>query len=277
MQRLDSRAPWQQRGGGQRAAILVFAVLQIVATLLPSIGLGEAIGERSDEAQTAITPAGWAFSIWGPLFAGCIAYAIYQILPPQRTNRLLAKIGWASAGAFGGNASWALYTQFLGLNFGSALVIIFTLVCLLTIFRTFAHEPGGFSLGEQVLVVLPLSALAAWLTAATIVNIAAVLDYHGVELGEASEAVGAAVVIIGAIIASAATWNGRGNPWYALVFLWALGGIFAASRLDSPAISIAALVGAGAVGVTTIARLLRARDRRRWFHAARYATSLQMR
>jgi MFS family permease len=271
MQRVDSSASWHQRGGGQRAAILVLAILQIVATMLPSIGIGEAIGDRSDEARTAITPAGGAFSIWGPLFAGCIAYAIYQLPPAQKNNQLLAKVGWASAGAFLGNAVWALYTQFLGLNFGSALIIIFTLVCLLAIYRSFAREPNGFSWGELALVVVPLSALAAWLTAATIVNIAAVLDYHGLDLGDATEAVGAAVVLVGALIASVAIWNGRGNPWYAAVFLWALGGIFAASRPEDPAIATAAIIGAICVAITTIVRLVRAREGGRWFHATRRA------
>jgi hypothetical protein len=166
---------------------------------------------------------------------------------------------------------WAFCTQFLGLNFGSALIIIFTLVCLLMIYATFARHPNGFSRGEQAFVVLPLSALAAWLTAATIVNIAAVLKYHGVDLGAGSEAVGAAVVIVGAIIASAAIWNGRGNPWYAAVFLWALGGIFAASQPDDPAIAIASVVGSGMVAITTLVRLLRAGDGRRWFHPSRSA------
>ena len=273
MQRVDSSASWHRRGGGERAAILIFAILQIVATMLPSIGIGEAIGDRSNEARTAITPAGWAFSIWGPLFAGCVAYAVYQLLPSQKNNQLLARIGWPSAGAFLGNALWALYTQSLGLNFGSALIIIFTLLCLLATYRSFAREPNGFTWGELALAVVPLSALTAWLTAATIVNIAAVLDYHGLDLGDATEAVGAAVVLVGALIASVAIGNGRGNPWYAIVFLWALGGIFAASRADNPAVATTAVLSAIFVAITTIVRLLRARDGARWFHPVRTAAS----
>ena len=110
-----------RRSDLQRTAILLLAILQVLVTLLPSLGLGEPIGERSDAVRTAITPAGWAFSIWGLLYAGSLAYAIYQFLPAQRTNALLARIGWASAGAFLGNALWALYTQFVDLKraFGS--------------------------------------------------------------------------------------------------------------------------------------------------------------
>ena len=252
----------------QRLAILLLAILQIVVTLLPSIGVGDPIGEQSDAARTAITPAGWAFSIWGPLYAGSLAYAVYQLLPAQTDNPLLARIGWPSAGAFLGNAVWALYTQLLSLQAPSALIIAFTLLCLLACYRAFAESPG-FSRGEQYLVVLPLSALAAWLTAATIVNISAVLVYHGVDAGDASTTIGAGIVIVGGLIASAAIWTGRGNPWYALVFLWALAGIHAASAGDDPEIAAAALGSALVVALTTLLRLLRRpEDRSHWFQAA---------
>jgi hypothetical protein len=259
----------RNRSAVERFAVLAAAILQIVATTLPALGLGETIGERSDEAQTLITPVGWAFSIWGPLFAGSLAFGVYQLLPVQVNNPLLARIAWASAGAFAGNALWALYAQFLGLGFPSALIIIFTLGCLLFVYRTFALVPTRFSRSEQFLVVLPLSALAAWLTAATIVNIAAVLEYHGVNVGDAAPAVAAAVVLVGGGIASAALWSGRGNPWFAAVFLWALTGIFYANSGTQNGI-VAAVVAAGiAVAATTAARLARKDDRRHWFAAAK--------
>jgi hypothetical protein len=243
-------------------------------TLLPSLGVGEPIGDRSDAVRTAITPAGWAFSIWGPLFAGSLAYAVYQIVPAQRDNRLIARIGWPSAGAFLGNAAWALYTQFFGLGAPSALIIVFTLTCLLACFRVFA-EPGRLTRGEQYLVVLPLSALAAWLTAATIVNIAAVLVYYGVDAGETTAVLGAAVVIVGGTIASAAIWKGRGNPWYGMVFLWALAGIHAASADIHPEIAGAAMLSAIAVALVTLVRLIRRPDDRSyWFQAGGQSPSL---
>lgn len=252
------------RSKAQQAVILLSAILQIVVTFLPSLGVGEAIGDRSDEARTAITPAGWAFSIWGPLFAGSVAYALYQAAPAQRDNPLLARIGWASAGAFLGNAAWALYTQFLALNAGSALIILFTLLCLLHIYRSFALAPAPFTRGEQWLVVLPLSALAAWLTAASIVNIAAVLAYHGVDAGEATGTVAGGVVLLGGAIAATAVWTGRGNPWYALVFLWALAGIYSAGGSRFSQVAIAAIVAAVLVAGTAVVRLTRSDDHRHW-------------
>jgi hypothetical protein len=253
------------RALGQRIAILLAAILQVVATTLPALGFGEPIGSQSDEVRTLITPAGWAFSIWGPLFAGSLAYSIYQLLPAQKDSLLLARIGWASGGAFLGNAMWALYAQFFGLAFPSAMIIAFTLLCLLFIYRIIVRSPGAFTRGEHLFVVLPFSALAAWLTAATIVNVAAVLVYHGLDVGDAAPMVAASVVMVGGIIASAAIWRGRGNPWYALVFLWALAGIYGRNAGEHYEL-VSATVAAGIlVAVAALARLAHAENRARWF------------
>ncbi len=252
----------------QRLAVLLLAVLQILVTLLPGLGLGEPIGSRSDAIRTLITPAGWAFAIWGPLYAGSIVYAVYQALPAQRGHALLGRIGWYAAGAFLGNAVWALYTQSAQLDAVSVAIILFTLLCLLAIYRGVVAAPGLTS-GERFLAVLPLSALAAWLTAAAILNVTAALKYHGVIAGAAAEPIAAAVVIVAGLIAALALWRGRGNPWYALVFLWALAGINATGGEASHPVGVALLVAALLVVISAAVRLGRARNRRHWFGPGR--------
>jgi hypothetical protein len=238
-----------------RVVVVGVAILQILIPLLPSVGIGIDIGDRSDSVRTLITPAGWAFSIWGALYTGSAAFAIYQALPSCANNPLVSEVRWPAAGAFLGNALWAAYVQSFSLSLISVAIIVVTLVCLLLVFRRFAGWAEGFSRAEQWLVVLPLSALTSWLTAATIVNIAAALRYHGVEAGEAAPLIGAAVVVTGGLIAAAALMRGRGNPPYALVFLWALAGIYAAGGQQAPviagAVALAALlvIGAAIVGL----------------------------
>jgi hypothetical protein len=74
------------------AAPLICAILQILTPILPQLGIGEPIGDQSDMVRSLVTPAGWAFSIWGPLYAGSTLFAVFQALPSQRENRLLAQI-----------------------------------------------------------------------------------------------------------------------------------------------------------------------------------------
>ena len=255
------------RAHGDPAAVwlvMAAAILQIAATSLPALGIGEPIGSQSDEVRSLVTPAGWAFSIWGPLFAGSIVFAVYQALPAQRYSELLARLRWPAAGAFLGNALWALYTQVFGLSAISAMIIIFTLVCLAQTYRVFASWEPAFSRRQRWLAVLPLSALAAWLTAATIVNISASLRYHGVNAGEAGPLIAAVVVLTGGIIASLALARGRGNPPYALVFLWALAAIYAAGGQRVELVAGTAVVAAILVVIGT-AIGLKSAGLHRWF------------
>lgn len=227
-----------------RFAPLAFAILQVLTPLLPQMGIGEPIGDRSDGVRTLITPAGWAFSIWGLLYAGSFLFAIYQALPAQRDNALVAAVRWPASGAFLGNAAWAAYTQVYGLTAISVAIILFTLACLMTVYVRFARWPRSFTPGERWCVVLPLSALAAWLTAASIVNISATLLYYDVNLGASVPLLGAAVIIVGGLIAATLVYGGYGNLAYAAVFLWALSAIYAAGGQRADMIGWAAIASA---------------------------------
>lgn len=240
-----------------RALPLVCAMAQILTPLLPMIGIGRTIGEQSDSVHTLVTPAGWAFAIWGALYTGAIVFAVFQALPTQRDNPLLARLRGPAAGAFFGNALWAAYAQIEGLGAASVAIILFTLACVLKAYRALATWPIGFTTSERWCVALPLTALASWLTVASIVNVAATLRFHGVFFGSNAPLIAAAVVVGGGAIAAAALVAGRGCPPYALVFLWALSAIGAAGGQRSPLVAIAVVVAALIVLIGTISGLRR--------------------
>ena len=217
--------------------------------------MGRPIGDQSDAVRTLITPAGWAFSIWGPLYLGSTLFAIYQLLPAQRDNPLIARIRWPAAGAFLGNGLWAAYTQVFGLSAISVSIIILTLACLVAIYRVFERAPLGT--GERWLAYVPLSALTAWLTVATTVNVAASLRFHGVEGGAAAPMIAGAVVVAAGVIAATALIRGRGNLPYALVFLWALAAIFAAGGQEAALVAGATAVSAVLVVVGLVTGMRR--------------------
>lgn len=252
------------RSALQRIAIVLAVVLQIGATFLPQLGFGEPIGEPSDSVRTLITPAGWAFSIWGPLFFGSAVYAIWQALPGQRHNTLLAKIGWSSAVALSMQGAWVIYTQLANLTFVSVLIILVSLIALLAIMRTLVAVERPFSPAERIIVAITFSALAAWLTAASIVNISASLVYHGIGGEGEFPLVAAMTVLLGGIVAMLAVASLRGNPWYALVFCWALLGIYSSGGQESRAIAIAAIVSGALVLGTAILALRNKAHRFHW-------------
>ncbi|MWV28195.1 hypothetical protein [Aurantiacibacter rhizosphaerae] len=248
----------------QRFAVILAVILQVGATFLPSFGIGEDIGSRSDATRTLITPAGWAFAIWGPLFFGSVVFALYQALPSQRHSALLNRVAWPAAGAFALNGLWALYTQVYALTFASVVIILFSLVCILMVYRTLVHLDRDFTTVERWIVVLTLSALAAWLTAASIVNISATLVYYGVGANSDKVMLASGVIGLGGLIAAVAVWRGRGNPVYAGVFLWALIAIYAAGGQTAPSLEFATIAAGLLVLGSVLMKLRHAANRKHW-------------
>ena len=247
----------------QRIAVLVAVVIQIGATFLPQLGFGESIRSRSDSIRTLITPSGWAFAIWGPLFLGSAMFAIWQALPAQRENALLNWIAWPAAIALAAQGVWATYTQFANLTAISAVIILVSLGGLLMCLRTFVQH-DALSTGERWFAALVLSALAAWLTAASIVNVSATLAYYGVGGDFVYPLVAAIMIGIGGAITAVATLRSRGNPWYALVFCWALLAIYFRGGQQAQSIAYSCIFAAVAVLLAMIAGLSKPRNRRHW-------------
>ncbi|HEX5906908.1 MAG TPA: hypothetical protein VFY56_07810, partial [Propionibacteriaceae bacterium] len=59
------------------------AVTQAVAAPVTRWILGPAsnTGAISDANISPVTPADYAFSVWGLIYAACVALAVYQLLP----------------------------------------------------------------------------------------------------------------------------------------------------------------------------------------------------
>lgn len=256
--------PSVNRPIAQRLAVIAAVAVQIGAGFLPRVGIGEFIGDRSDAVRTLITPAGWAFAIWGPLFLLSILYAVWQALPAQRSNALLGRIAWPATIALAAQGVWSTYTQLDNLTFVSVAIILVSLIALLAVLRTVAREPS-LSPAERLFVAPAFGALTAWLTAASIVNIAASLKYHGIGGPGPTPGLASAMIAVGAVIAAAAVARLRGAPLYGLVFAYALVAINAAGGQRFAEVGWAALGGAVLVLTVTVWRLFDTNNRRHWF------------
>ena len=81
-------------GGNLRAWIVLGLALGQMATVLwPLTGLGVSIQDRSDSLPTPLVPIGWTFSIWGLIYLGASAYAVWQFLPRNRDHALNHHVG----------------------------------------------------------------------------------------------------------------------------------------------------------------------------------------
>ena len=263
----DQHRPSPRRGpardGLRQALNLAGAAGQILATVyVVARGTVDYFDEPTAGVDPPIIPAGYAFSIWGPIYAGSLAYAIYQALPAQRARPLLRRLGFPTALAFGATTAWLLVAQRPERVWGTVALILVITGGLAAAFRELVrHRRAGgapFARGERYLVVAPLSVFLGWCSVATFANAFSALRATGLTApGGAEPALAALAIAAAAGGAAWATVASRGNAWYALTVVWALTAIVAANagrppvrppeRPRNPMVAAVAGAAAGAV------------------------------
>ncbi|RCK76887.1 MAG: hypothetical protein ANABAC_3312 [Anaerolineae bacterium] len=203
-------------------SILATLIINGLANALPFNGL--TTGEISDRFQVYFVPAGYVFSIWGLIYLGLLAFAVYQALPAQRTNpRLQAIGGWVVVGSLA-NSAWIFlwhYEQFPL----TLLAMLILLLSLILIYLKLDIGRRSVSKAENWLVHLPFRIYLGWITVATVANVTTLLDYLQWDGFGLSAEVWFSLILI-AILGIAGWVNTtRRDVAFTLVILWALAGI----------------------------------------------------
>jgi len=240
-------------------ATLITIAINILADALPINGLNT--GKISDTFHVYFVPAGYVFAIWGIIYIGMIAYAVYQALPAQKDNPRLQATGWWVVLGGLANSMWIFlwhYEQFVG-TLGAMLVLLATLIA---VYLRLGIGHTKVSAGETWAVRVPFSIYLGWITVATVANVTDVLSYlkwNGFGISDATWM----VIILGAVLVIAGLMNFlRRDVAYAVVILWALAGI--AARFPAEGIvTIATWVTFGLVAVTLAAAFLTKQSRTR--------------
>ncbi len=219
-------------------ANIVFAVAQAVASQVTAqMGVTD-IGTRSAQSPSLFTPPDFTFAIWGLIFLGMSAYAVYQALPSNLANARLRQIGWWTAAAMALNAAWELITVEYGIVFATVLLIFAMLAALIQAFLSLHHDAVLLK-RERAFIVFPISIFAAWITVASLANSASWLgNAGGFDGGPLPDEVWVAIlVVIGGLVGALMIRRNRGNIFYAAVLVWAFGGIaYKGIKLDQPLI-----------------------------------------
>jgi hypothetical protein len=232
--------------------VLVTITINILANALPFNGLNT--GEISDRFQVYFVPAGYVFSIWGLIYLGLIAYAVFQALPSQKTNPRLQATGWWVVLGGLANSVWIFlwhYEQFVG-TLGAMLVLLATLIA---VYLRLGTGQSRVSAAETWAVRIPFSIYLGWITVATVANVTDVLDFVGWNgFGIRPEIW--MVVILAAVLVIAVLMNfTRRDIAYAAVLLWALAGI-AVKFPNAGMVTTATWVTFGLVALTLAAAFL---------------------
>ncbi|MGY2133730.1 hypothetical protein ACW9KT_15990 [Hymenobacter sp. HD11105] len=207
---------------------------------------GQTMGAVSAQYPTIITPAGYAFSIWGVIFLALTIYAVWQLLPAQRYNLLPDTVAVPLTVASLATAAWVVLFAYelIGLSVLTMLIILGALIIIYGRAR------------KQVLaddaprwVSVPFALYLGWISVASAINITLGLGEAGWQPAlnmSVLLAFGllAVVVALGLLISSAFR-----ESVYPLVLAWALVAIWVSQRTTYPELGWAALIGAVIVGL----------------------------
>jgi translocator protein len=223
------------------AAVAVLAVLQVVVAALGSGGQAPV----ANELATPLLAAGWAFSIWGVIYLGFLAYALYQALPSQRGREVHRRTGWWLAASAALNPLWIVAFGARWIPVAQVLIVAL-LVALAVVFGRLSREPAA-DLTERVAFRGPIALYTGWVSVATVLGTAATGVWVGLPGGTTPLAAVAAVVVLLAVtgIVGWVVLSGTAVVPYAAAVVWALLGI----ALNDPP---TAVVGTAAVAIVVV-------------------------
>ncbi len=206
-----------------------------LANVLPIKGQNTA--EMSDMLDVLFMPAGYVFSIWGAIYVGLIAYAVYQALPAQRDSVRLRSIDISFYIASLANIAWILLWRngYFVLTLVAMVILLISLIILYLRLATGICKPPH---GDHWMVQFPFAIYLGWITFSTFVNATVVLNYMDWNgFGLSDETWFFITLTAALVIAARVAWT-RGDLAYLMTLVWAFSGI-AVKQADLPVVSTA--------------------------------------
>jgi hypothetical protein len=230
----------------RRMIVLLAAVFAVATPIIQNLaGLGLTQAEFAAEGNTTLRVAGYAFSIWGLLYLGLLAYAVRQVLPQTGESILINRLGWPSAVTLFGIGFWIIVAA-MNLKAASVIIIFASLIALLAPLLAFGGAIGALSRfdRDRLLLVWPLAALAGWLTVAAPLNLITTLTAFDALPAALSPSLWAIVAIAAVTVVALGVTAVLRTMAYPLPVAWGLLGAFVAEQSEKPAVAFTALAGA---------------------------------
>jgi hypothetical protein len=222
-------------------AILGTLVINTLSNIFPPGG--ENVGEIANTtlAGVLITPANYAFAIWGLIYVGLIAYGVYQLRPAQRQDPDIQTVNrWLIVACVAQMIWIGLFTlKYFTLSIPAMLVILGSLIACYQALKV--GQPARRD--RRWYANYPFSIYLGWIAVATVVNIASALyaaDWSGLGLSDGLWT--QLMIVVSGVIAVLVIWTRR-DIAFTLVFCWAYGAI-AVRHSDSMGIAGTAIVTA---------------------------------
>ena len=231
-------------------AILSTLTINALSNFFPLKGAN--IGEISNTVfqGVQITPANYAFAIWGLIYIGLIAYGIYQLRPAQRQDPTIRRVSILLIIACVAQITW-VYLFTMRLFWLSVVAMLAILLALISAYLQLGVGKVQVLRDRQWLAHIPLSIYLGWISVVTVVNVASALyisNWDGWGISNTNWT--AIMLVVATAIASIVTIQ-RADIAFSCVFIWAFIAI-AIRHLNNPIILITAVLGAIVLGVLLV-------------------------
>ncbi|MCE7791884.1 tryptophan-rich sensory protein [Salipaludibacillus sp. CUR1] len=159
--------------------LIGFAAMVTINYLANSLPIGgRTTGEVSAMFPVLVTPASYAFSIWGLIYLLLACFIVIQLIPRKRNVPLITMIGpWFFVSCLF-NIFWIFLWHYLYIV--SAMFIMIGILITLSVIYQRIHyyntRVERLNRVERLCYLLPFSIYLAWISVATIVNISIGLE-----------------------------------------------------------------------------------------------------
>lgn len=195
-------------------------VVNGLANALP-IG-GRTTGQISAMFPVLVTPASYAFSIWGLIYLLLGLFVFSQVFVKWRNEPVLEKIGpWFLASSVF-NIMWILLWHHVYIV-SSVFMMLALLLALITIYQRIRWEDVNTpNVADRFLIYLPFSVYLGWISVASIVNISVALSSVGWRAWGLSESTWAVIVMVLAALLTVWMASKYRDIAFVLTVVWAL-------------------------------------------------------
>ena len=223
------------------AGMVLFMLIATIVT--ESVNRGYEL-EQPGEMPVLISPAGYALIIWGFIYGGLIAFAIYQAIPSQKFNTQLEAVRpFVIINSFI-NAIWFVSKE-LRLEWLTMLSMLAMLILLGIISTRLKIGRTATSVPQFLFVRIPFTLYFGWITAATPIHIMSYLSDIGMNINYESNEWYSTILLGLVMLISAWVYFTRHSDFiYLLVIMWAFSAIGVANIGTSEIVSYTAFGGA---------------------------------
>ena len=196
-------------------------VMLVLYTLNATGKLGpNPIGTTSNATNPMIVPASYAFAIWAPIYIGLIVFPIYQLIKNRDNHPAWIELrGWYAANVVA-NGLWLAASSYdwQWTTVGIIVFMLFSLFRINQLLRTIERSDTKIAYWPERFV---FSIYFAWVTLATVLNVASALTFYGWDGFGISEVTWTIIMVAVAALIAGYTSRRYQDVAYAGVVVWA--------------------------------------------------------